>query len=258
MKLGQTKILGLALLLGGLALCSVGMWLLLSPAQYAATAKIRVVNDVDDKPPNGLSGYPYDLDFIQSTFEVIRTELVLSNAIAKLNLNEKWGKKHFHDSPLKNSESINFINQHLRLAPVPYTRQIEITYLCNDPEEAADIANAIAKSYWQYRSDVHEINSKKGIEVLQQIYQNEEKQLQLQPTNNQLLELHKLLGSKIEVEKLEMQVPGTLMVQFDDQAKPPQVSLSSNHPLGAALFAVGLFPLIGGILLLKPSRQTVI
>lgn len=121
MKIRQTKILGLALLLGGLALADVGLWLLLSPAQYAATAKIWVVNDVDDYPvyrPNDKTVIPYDPYFIQTTFEIIQSELVLSNVVTTLNLNETWGKKYLAGSKLKVAESIKIINRHLRLTPV--------------------------------------------------------------------------------------------------------------------------------------------
>jgi uncharacterized protein involved in exopolysaccharide biosynthesis len=86
---------------------------------------------------------------------------------------------------------------------------------------------------------------------LQQQYQDEEKQISLQPTNSeQMLGLHKLLAKKIEALKIEPTAK-TVMVQFVDQAEPPQFPVSTNRPLGAALLAVGLFPLLGGILLLK-------
>lgn len=41
MQILRTKILGLTLLLGGLVLCGAGLWLLLSPAQYQATVRIK-------------------------------------------------------------------------------------------------------------------------------------------------------------------------------------------------------------------------
>jgi uncharacterized protein involved in exopolysaccharide biosynthesis len=90
-----------------------------------------------------------------------------------------------------------------------------------------------------------------GLQILQQQYQDEEKQISLQPTNSeQMLGLHKLLAEKIESLKMEPS-PKTVIVQFVDQAEPPQFPVRTNRPLGAALFAVGLFPLLGGMLLLK-------
>jgi uncharacterized protein involved in exopolysaccharide biosynthesis len=66
-----------------------------------------------------------------------------------------------------------------------------------------------------------------------------------------MLRLHKLRAEKIEEMKKNMPDAKTEMVQIIDQAEPPQFPISSHRPLGAALIAVGLFPLLGGILLLK-------
>jgi len=48
MQVHRTKILGFSLLLGGLVLCGIGLWLLLSPAQYRAEVKIIIMSDVSD------------------------------------------------------------------------------------------------------------------------------------------------------------------------------------------------------------------
>src|ERR1700742_2624003 len=65
------------------------------PESYASTARIKVENDVTDIP--GMNGTPsagiggYDPYFIQTTFEIMNSQLVLSNVIARLNLNIEWG-----------------------------------------------------------------------------------------------------------------------------------------------------------------------
>src|SRR5690348_3794814 len=68
------------------------------PESYASTARIKVENDVTDI--SGMSGSPalsgYDPYFIQTTFEIMQSQLVLSNVIATLNLNAEWGKKYFN------------------------------------------------------------------------------------------------------------------------------------------------------------------
>lgn len=118
------------------------------------------------------------------------------------------------------------------------------------------MANAIADGYRDYRLGIRRETSKKGMEILQQQYQNEEKQLSLQSTNSeQLLQNHKLLAANIEAEKLDMQFPKFPMVQIVDLAKPPQFPVGPSRTLGAVLFAAGLLSLLAGILLLKPSRQ---
>lgn len=256
MKIRQTKLLGLALLLGGLALVGAGLWLLLSPAQYAATAKIRVreklaaMDNFYREHPNKRApsfGGLYDPNFYQCTFETLQSQIVISNACSKLFPNR---------TPLNRIGGVKNIRQNLRLGSIRNTEMFTITFCSTDPAEAAQVANAVAEAYRDYRINSRRELDKKGLEVYQQLYQDEEKQLSLQPTNReQLIELHKLLGSKIEAEKLDMQTSPFRMVQIEDRAVPPQTPVGPNRTLGAVLFAAGLLSLLAGILLLKPSRQ---
>ena len=161
-------LLSLALLLGGLALCGAGLWLLFSPPQYAATARIKLENDEPDS-----SGYmSYGGYYVQTSFEIIQSQLVLSNVVAGLNLNMVWGKKYFHGTPLKNTECWEIIKTHMRLTPVRNTKLVDITYYSGDPKEAADMANAIAKAYQDCRIQSRQEMAAKGIAALQQQYQN--------------------------------------------------------------------------------------
>lgn len=272
-------LLGLALLLGGMALCGVGLWLLLSPPQYAATARIKMENDEPDSAGN----VSYDPYFIQTSFEIMKSQLVLSNVVAGLNLNAVWGKKYSAGEPLKYIECYEIIKKHLRLVPVRNTKFIDITYYSGDPREAADVANAIGVGYKEYRIQSRKKLVASGLQILQQQFQDETKQILILQTNveqlrhkyaiqngapsnqspeqqpyweekkqlDRLTDFHKLFATKIEAVKLDEQMPKTVMVQFIDQAEPPQSPVGSDRPLGAALLAIGLFPLIGGFLFLK-------
>jgi len=236
-------ILCLALLLGGSVLCGAGFWPLLSPPQYAATARIKMEND---EPYMGPGAY-----FPQVEFEIIQCQLVLSNVVTGLNLDVVWGKKYSHGEPLKYAECYAILKNHLRFTLVGNTKMVDITYYSDDPKEAADVANAIAAGYKEYRIQSRKQLVAIGLQILQRQYQDEEKQISLQPTNSeQMLKLHKLLAEKIEEMKIEP-IPATVPVQIIAPAEPPQFPVGTNRPLGAALLAVGLFPLLGGILLLK-------
>ncbi|MGO8765104.1 MAG: hypothetical protein ACLQSR_08240 [Limisphaerales bacterium] len=103
-------LLCLALLLGGMVLCGAGLWLLLSPPQYAATARIKMESDEPDSAGN----VSYDPYFIQTEFEALQCQLVLSNVVAGLNLNAVWGKKYSAGEPLKYAECYAIIRKHLR------------------------------------------------------------------------------------------------------------------------------------------------
>ena len=241
-------ILCLAFLFVGLALCGAGLWLLSSPPQYAATAKIKMEIDKPDSAGNvSYGGY-----FIQTDFEIIQSEHVLSNVVASLNLNDVWRKKYSHGEPLKYVECYVIIKNHMRLTPRRNAKMVDITYYSDNPKEAADMANAIGAGYQEYRNQSRKKMAAIGLRVLQQQYQDEEKQISLQPTNSeQIFGLHKLLAEKIEALKVDRPDAKTGAVLFIDQAEPPQSPVGSNRPLGAALLTVGLFPLLGGILLLK-------
>ncbi|MEI8291779.1 MAG: hypothetical protein WCH99_20110 [Verrucomicrobiota bacterium] len=300
MKIRQTKLLGLALLLGGLALVGVGLWLLLSPAQYAATARIKVMSDICDVE-DYMKDYPeikgwYDPYFSTSIIDRLRSDTILTNVVDQMHLNEVWGKERSTGSPIKTTESTTIIRKHLRLTPIRNSQLIDITFSSTNPNESYRIANAVGETFCDWRINRRKQSIRKGIEALQQQYQDEEKQLQETQAKvdelrrlcnvtdaemmqeieharnesvsslpsqpyweakrqfNQLTELHKLLGAKIEAIKTELQAPKP-MVQIVDRAVPPQSPIGPNRTLGAVLLAAGLLSLLAGILLLKPSRQ---
>jgi uncharacterized protein involved in exopolysaccharide biosynthesis len=287
MKIRQTKILGLALLLGGVALCGVGLWLLLSPAQYAATVKIWDLHSVDDivaaSDPNNKTRLEnvYDPYFIQTTFEIIKSPLVLSNVVIHLSQEQKWRDKYRINTPHEMSGSIRKIGRHLQLTHVPYRNQIAIIYIGNNPSEAAEAANAVAENYCDYRQQNRREIVRHGMEVLTIEFQKEEETIQQTRSNIDLLRqqlvgqtnvilaeqyakekqgldtmisLNQLLASKIEAEKLEQTIQSR-RVQIIDRAEPPQFPVGPNRTLGAVLFTAGLLSLLAGIFLLKPARQ---
>src|SRR6476660_2795024 len=64
------------------------------PETYASKARIKVEREQTDIPFNDrMGGSQYDPYFLQTEFETIKSERVLSNVVALLNLTEVWGKK---------------------------------------------------------------------------------------------------------------------------------------------------------------------
>src|ERR1700733_12196843 len=67
------------------------------PESYASTARIKVENEggiiTGMETPSAVN-YGYDPYFIQTTFEIIQSEMVLSNVISRMDLNDVWGKKY--------------------------------------------------------------------------------------------------------------------------------------------------------------------
>jgi capsular exopolysaccharide synthesis family protein len=129
---------------------------LMLPESYSSTARIKVEQEGTDIQSMG-GGYsaadrPYDPFFLQTTFEIIGSEVVLSNVInGPLNLNEEWGKKYFNGERLKTTETMELLKQRMHLDTVRNTKLIAITVYSDDKDEAARLANAIATGYQDYR-----------------------------------------------------------------------------------------------------------
>ena len=240
------------------------------PESYASTCRIKVEKDaVDDINGNAATALmvPFDPYFIQTTIEIMQSQLVLSNVITSLDLNTKWGKKYNNGDALKTTETMKILKGRLQLAPVSNTKLVSITVYSDDKKEAAQIANAIAESYRDYRVRLRTELMASGVATLQEQYQLEEKQIgQIQGTldslrqqfkitddgsNNQLpqdkpywdeknrltsmQEAHKLLFAKIEAEKIDMQMPKPALVQIADRAEPGRAPVKPNKILNIVL-----------------------
>jgi uncharacterized protein involved in exopolysaccharide biosynthesis len=283
MQILRIKILGFMLLLIGLALCGAGFWLLLSLAQYQASSEINL--ETDASVANGQVLYePY---FFQTELEIIQSPIVLSNVVEDLNLNVLWGKKYDNGDPFKTVKSIKLLQSRIKLELVRNTTLLKIGFSSEDPNEAALIANAIAKSYQGNHFERRRQLKTHGIEVLAQQFREEEQNIkakqenlaqlrkQLNLPNSELAEellksnypsyfqakqqlqeieeVHKLLTAKIEAEHLNSGVIADPPVIFTEHAEPPKFPVSPNRWLGAMLLAIGLLTTVRGFLLLKSS-----
>ena len=138
------------------------------PESYSSTARIKVENDVTDIPSMAMPTVSQGFDpyFIQTTFEIMQSKMVLSNVIAALDLNNSWGKKYYNGEPLKTTETMEILKQRMQLAPVKNTKLISITVYSDDKKEAADLANAIAAAYRDYRFASRKALTTNGVAAL--------------------------------------------------------------------------------------------
>jgi polysaccharide biosynthesis transport protein len=160
---------------------------LLLPESYASTATIQVEHDgpivqgVNSTP--SAEQFNYDPFFIQNTFELIKSKLILTNVISAMNLNDTWGKKFNNGETLKTTETMEILKGRMALAPVRNTKMISITVFSDDKVEAADLANQIAKAYHDYREqNVKKIQSD-GLKVFEQQLLAQSNQIQAVTTN---------------------------------------------------------------------------
>src|SRR5436190_15168431 len=107
------------------------------PESYSSTARIKVERDQSDiaELQQGRSGMGmYDPYFIQTEFEVIQSELILSKVIEEMDLNKEWGKKYAGGEKLKTSEAIQLLKSRIDLRPVRNTSLIGICVFSEKPQ----------------------------------------------------------------------------------------------------------------------------
>ena len=165
---------------------------------FVGTARINVQKESTDigsvTPGQNYNPGGVDPYFIQTEYEVMQSQVLLSKVVEnpKLNLNERWAAKNQRSEPLKTADSIVLLKQNLELRPIRNTSLIEIRYYSDRPEEAAEIANAIADAYKDYRLDRNKDKMEQGIKALKQEMDKQEKELHVAQTNVDWLrqELH--------------------------------------------------------------------
>jgi uncharacterized protein involved in exopolysaccharide biosynthesis len=145
------------------------------PESYASTARIRVESDA---PAAAGQSPDYDPYYVQTTFEIIQSQIILNPVIDKLKLNTQWGKKYYNGQTLKTSQSLDILKQRLQLAPLRNTKLIAITAYSDDKNEAAQIANAVAESYRDYRIQTRDELAAQTLQALEQKDQEQEQQIQ--------------------------------------------------------------------------------
>lgn len=125
------------------------------PETYRGTARIAVSRIEDSPAENPKPAQPavgdYDPYFIQTEFEVMQSQVVLDQVVKKLGLNEKWGLKFNGGEPLTTAQTTELLRHFIDPRPVRSTSLVEIRTYTDTPEEAANIANAMAEAYRDYR-----------------------------------------------------------------------------------------------------------
>lgn len=165
------------------------------PQSFAGEARIRVERDRSDiqgfteRTPYGGAFDPY---FIQTEFEVIQSEVILSKVVEKLNLNVEWAKK-MGVGTLKTTDTMRFIRGRIDLSPVRNTSLIKIRAFSDNSDEAAQLANALAEAYEEHRLEKGRKQTSGGIEALKaQFEEQEQKVKEAQKKVNDLRKEHRI------------------------------------------------------------------
>jgi capsular exopolysaccharide synthesis family protein len=149
------------------------------PESFSSTARIKIERDSSDieglTKPNYVGMYdPY---FIQTEFEVIQSELILSEVVRQLDLINVWGRKYAGGEKLKMPEAIMMLKMRMDLRPVRNTSLITITVYSEDPNEAAKLANTIAQAYHDHRLAKGKKLMTGGIDALKMQFDEQEQKV---------------------------------------------------------------------------------
>ena len=155
------------------------------PESFSSTARIKVERDITDITPITGQAVPgtYDPYFIQTEFEVIQSEIILGEVVKSLNLTQVWGKKYNNGVDLTPNEAMSILKGRMDLRPVRNTSLIEIRVFSEKPEEARDLANAIADTYSEHRQSQRRKLSNAGIKSLEDRWNEQERKVREVQTN---------------------------------------------------------------------------
>ena len=179
------------------------------PESYSSTARIKIERDQSDIQALMQASTPlaYDPYFIQTEFEVIQSELILGGVIEAQNLQDRWGKTYANGERLTKLEAIHYLKSKMSLHTVRNTSLIEIQVFSENKNEAAELANAIAKAYQDYRKREKDILTGGGIDVL--LAQRKAKEAEIDEAQTNLDRLRRKL--KIPDSMANEYAPATLL-----------------------------------------------
>jgi polysaccharide biosynthesis transport protein len=142
------------------------IWL---PKQYSSMVQMEVQKDdpevaFSDVHASGMSADPY---FLTTQFKIIESYRILTNVIVKLHLNERLATENDNGAaPWDMETTYQYLKNRLSVEQTRMTSLIEISMRSSSPKMAAEIANAVADSYTQFRLDSWKQTKGRGINAL--------------------------------------------------------------------------------------------
>src|SRR5437899_4691594 len=131
------------------------------PESFSSTVRMKVEKDAGVGGFEGRNVAPgFDPYWVQTEFETIQSKLILNQVITNLNLNKKWAEKMKVDE-LPTDLTYSILKRMTDVRQSRNTSLIEVRVISEDRNEAAVIANEIAKVYKNTRLN-------KGLETARQ------------------------------------------------------------------------------------------
>lgn len=176
---------------------------------HRAAAIIHVLPKIETGTPIGTEVQTV----LKTEADLVRSEIILSPVVEKLDLNNAWGKRYNAGQKLKTMESCEIAKKRLNLETLPNSALIQIEITGDDAEEAVKIANAVAEAYCDYRVDrrrrIEETTASNLVEMCRE-------------------PLAKVTAARTNLDAVQMALASEI------RANPPPVPTGENKTLRAA------------------------
>jgi len=132
------------------------------PRQYLGRAALEIVQDENDLTVfnNQMGGGQFaSMNFIQTQFEIITSQQTLYKVIDELKLVERWNTGD-------RAGAYRLLHKRTDPSARRNTNLIDIEVFADAPEEAAELANAIAENYSKRRQEDDDARALKGVTAL--------------------------------------------------------------------------------------------
>ncbi len=170
-------------------------------------ARLKVERDTPDIQLLGYASgnQTYDPHFLQTEFERIKSRQVLGKAAAKLNLPAT-------EDTVRKLEGKLSVSQYLN------TGIVEIQAKDADPAKAAEIANAVAQAYEEYRNSSRTERNQRGLEVLK---------LKLEEASKQIAAKERSLAQAAQPVSAPVREPDAPLPKLAPGAPEPQPEVAT-------------------------------
>jgi Mg-chelatase subunit ChlD/type II secretory pathway pseudopilin PulG len=157
---------------------------------YQSTARIKLDRGGSDIQEfgNTRATATYDPNFIQTEFETMKSDAVLTNAVTLMGLAKEWSKRN-GGKEIPAAQIVEKLRKSLEIVPVPNSMSVSIKAKSSNPEEAAEIANAVAEAYGIHRLSEQRSTEAAGIKALKAQFDTNLQQID--KVNQELAELRK-------------------------------------------------------------------
>ena len=150
----------------------------------------------------------YNPVFVATQYEIIKSRQILYDVIRNLDLQRKWAVTFEAEGLIPIEDCFNILDDQIKVRPYRDTTLIDILAYNQVPEEAAEIANGVAKAYEAYRLDNIREEVSGSINVLRsEIKKQDEKVTQAE---KRLQEIRKdtnfsLVGGRLDSDSYQLQ-----------------------------------------------------